>query len=103
MSTRHRRKLIDEDMEELILNMYKRQYDGDEEKALEAFNNHMDDTKDAQKVYFHGFLKESEFSKEDFKLLPTPILSLISWMVQESEEHYVFRANVEAWIEDRPY
>lgn len=98
MSTRHRRTKIDEDMKELLLNMYKQQYEGDEEKALEAFNNHMDDTQDAQKVYFHGFLEESEFSKEDFKMLPKPILNLISWMVRESEESHTFKENVEAWI-----
>ena len=103
MSTRHRRKKIDKDMQEFMLNMYKKQYDGDEEKALEAFNNHMNDTEDALKVYFHGFLEESEFSKEDFMLLPTPILNLISWMVRESEENHTFRENVEGWIEDRPF
>tara|TARA_R100001443_G_scaffold92041_1_gene98764 strand:+ start:432 stop:704 length:273 start_codon:yes stop_codon:yes gene_type:complete len=90
-------------MQELLLNMYKQQYDGDEEKALEAYNNHLDDTEDALKVYYHGYLEESEFSKEDFKMLPKIILNLIAFMVKESEQNYTFRENVEAWIEDRPF
>ena len=102
MSTRHRRKPIDDDMKEILLNMFKIQY-GTEEEALEAYNKHVDDASGADKVYFHGFLKESEFSKEDFKMLPKPILSLISWLVKESEDNHTFQENVEAWIQDRPF
>ena len=102
MSTRQRRTKIDEDMKELLLNYFKNEYDTEEE-ALEAFDNHINDAKDAEKVYYHGFLEESEFSKEDFKMLPKPILRLISFMVKESEENYTFQENVEAWLEDRPF
>ena len=93
---------MDKNMQELMLNVYKQKYEGDDEKALEALNNHIDDTKDAMKVYSLVYLEESEFSKEDFKMLPEPILSLISWMVQEIDEMDTFKENVEAWIEERP-
>jgi len=102
MSTRHRRKPIDEEMKEILLNMFKRQYDTEEE-ALEAYNNHLNESKDALKVYSHVYLEESEFSKEDFMMLPKPILNLISWMVQELDENYNTMAHIEAWLEERPF
>ena len=102
MSRRQRPKEIDENMKELLMNFYRSMCDSEVE-ALEAFNKHVDDASGADKVYFHGFLKESEFSKEDFMMLPKPILSLISWLVRESEENHTFQENVDAWIEDRPF
>lgn len=102
MSTRQRPKEIDENMKELMMSFYLSIHDSEAE-ALEAYNNHVDDTAGADKVYFHGFLKESEFSKEDFKMLPKPILSLISWLVRQSEENHTFQENVEEWLENRPF
>lgn len=102
MSRRQRPKEMDENMKELLMNFYRGIHDSEVE-ALEAFNKHVDDASGADKVYFHGFLKESEFSKEDFMMLPKPILSLISWLVRESEENHTFQENVDAWLEDRPF
>lgn len=101
MSTRHRKKPIDEEMKNIMLNIYKMQYDTEEE-AIDAFKSHLDGTENALKVYSHVYLEESEFSKEDFIALPKPILNLISWMVQEIDEMDTFKENVEAWIEERP-
>jgi len=100
--SRRKRLIPTEDMKEVLLNMFKIQY-GTEEEALEAFNNHISDTDDAEKVYYHGYLEESDFSKEDFKMLPKPILRLISFMVRESEENHTFQENVEEWLENRPF
>ncbi len=100
--SRRKRLIPTEDMKEILLNMFKIQY-GTEEEALEAYNNHLNESKDALKVYSHVYLEESEFSKEDFMMLPKPILNLISWMVQELDEKYDTMADIETWREDRPF
>ena len=102
MSTRRREKPIDEEMKKVMLNIYKMQYDTEEE-AINALKSHLDGTKNALKVYSHVYLEESEFSKEDFIALPEPILKLISWMVQEMDEMDTLKENIEGWVENRPF
>lgn len=98
-----RRKLdFDEDMQELMLNMYISR-GMTEQEANEAFENYMWNYGDAERVFYHGYLDTNEISKEEFKMLPKPILSLIGWMVKELESNDKFREQVEGWLEDRPF
>tara|TARA_R100000734_G_scaffold18990_1_gene17379 strand:+ start:1693 stop:1995 length:303 start_codon:yes stop_codon:yes gene_type:complete len=98
-----RRKLdFDEDMKELMMNMYISR--GMTEKdAKVALENYMWNHGDAERVFFHGYLDTNEFSKEEFQMLPKPILSLIGWMVKELESTDKFREELESWFEDRPF
>ena len=98
-----RRKLdIDEDMKELMLNMYISR-GMTEQEANEAFDNYMWNLGDAERVFYHGYLDTNEFSKEEFKMLPKPIISLIGWLVKEIEGSDRFRQEVEEWFEHRPF
>jgi hypothetical protein len=98
-----RRKLdFDEDMQELMLNMYI-SHGMNEQDAKEALENYMWNHGDAERVFFHGYLDKNEFSKEEFQMLPKPILSLIGWMVKELESIDKFREELENWFEERPY
>lgn len=98
-----RRKLdFDEDTQELMLNMYISR--GMTEKdARVALDNYLWNSGDAERVYFHGYLDTNEFTKEEFQMLPKPILSLIGWMVKELESTDRLREEIESWFEDRPF
>tara|TARA_R100001510_G_C7624868_1_gene184926 strand:+ start:23 stop:325 length:303 start_codon:yes stop_codon:yes gene_type:complete len=93
---------IDENMKELMINVYISR-GMTEQEANEAFDNQMWNFGDAERVFFHGYLDTNEFSKEEFKMLPKPILSLIGWMVKELESTDKFREELESWFEDRPF
>jgi hypothetical protein len=98
-----RKKLnIDEDMKELMLNMYISR-GMNEKDAKVALENYMWNHGDAERVFFHGYLDTNEFSKEEFKMLPKPILSLIGWMVKEIESSDNLRQEIENWLEERPF
>ena len=47
--SRRKRLIPTEDMKEILLNMFKIQY-GTEEEALEAYNNHLNESKDVVKM-----------------------------------------------------
>lgn len=98
-----RRKLdIDEDMKELMLKMYISQ-GMTEQEANEAYDNYMWNLGDAERVFYHGYLDTNEISKEEFKMLPKPILSLIGWMVKELESSDKLREELECWFDERPF